>query len=59
MTSPFCGAELLPHAEMPDGSLAPLVCTLPAHPVGSMHYNDEEGTSWQWQNADGSWAVPV
>jgi hypothetical protein len=52
---PYCGVELLPHATFPDGSLAPTTCTRQLHGPDSMHCNDEQGTSWQWQTADGAW----
>jgi hypothetical protein len=52
---PYCGAELLPHATFPDGSLAPTVCDRPVHAPGSMHHNDEDGAWWRWQDAAGNW----
>jgi hypothetical protein len=45
---PYCGAELLPHATFPDGSPAPILCTLPVHGPEILHCNDELGTSWSW-----------
>jgi len=48
---PYCGAELLPHAEFADGSPAPIVCDLPVHGLSAMHRNEELGTWWAWQNA--------
>ena len=58
---PYCGAELLPHATLPGGSPAPVLCDLQLHGPDTMHGNDELRTSWQWQDADGNWlraAIP-
>ena len=52
---PWCGAEFLPTATVPDGSPAPVLCDLPLHLPGTMHRNEELKTSWQWQDADGNW----
>lgn len=43
---PFCSAEMLLHAEMPDGLLALAICVLPAHSIGIWH-DDEASASWQ------------
>jgi hypothetical protein len=52
---PYCGEELLPHATAPDGTPAPVLCTLPVHDRYVSHQNDELKTSWRWQDADGNW----
>jgi hypothetical protein len=55
---PYCGAEFLPHATLPDGSPVPIVCDRPIHLSNSMHHNEELDTWWQWQDADGNWRHP-
>lgn len=53
---PYCGgAEFLPHATFPDGSPAPILCDRLLHGPDTMHRNDELGTCWAWQDADGNW----
>jgi hypothetical protein len=52
---PYCGAELLPHAECDDGTPAPIVCDIPVHGRETMHHSSINGTSWQWQDLDGTW----
>ena len=57
---PWCGAEMLPHATLPDGTPAPILCTSEIHSRYSMHYSAECATSWRWQDADGNWlSVPA
>lgn len=43
----ICGAELLPCATMPDGTPAPIVCTLCPHADAVWHENLELGTQWE------------
>lgn len=46
MTTPYCGAELLPHATLDDGSPAPVICTVEVHGAETGHCNEELGTRW-------------
>jgi hypothetical protein len=52
---PYCGEELLPHATLPDGTPAPVLCTSEVHSRYSNHSNEEVMVSWRWQDADGNW----
>lgn len=52
---PYCGVELLPHAAMPDGSAAPIVCTTGIHGPDVMHWNEELGTRWGPKGARDPW----
>jgi hypothetical protein len=54
---PYCGEELLPHATHPDGTPAPILCTLEVHSRHVTHSNDELQTSWRWQDTDGNWLI--
>ena len=47
---PDCGEELLP-----DGTPAPILCTLPIHSRHVKHQNGEHKTTWRWQDAHGNW----
>ena len=53
---PYCGAELLPHATMGDGSPRPIVCTRQLHGQDTLHHADEPADMyWNWQDAAGGW----
>lgn len=43
----ICGAELLPHATIPDGTPVPIICTLHPHADAVWHENLELGTRWE------------